>query len=77
MEWQVETMHWLLDVHFKEDKCRVLDKNVQQNLNMARKLTLNIVKIYKRDNALKKALSGIMFDCLMEPLHILTVLGKN
>jgi len=22
-EWSVETMHWLLDVHFDEDRCRV------------------------------------------------------
>ena len=77
MEWQVETMHWLLDVHFREDQCRVLDRNVQQNLNTARKLAINIVKIYKRDKALKKALSGIMFDCLMAPLFLLSVLGKN
>lgn len=26
MEWSVETMHWLLDVHFEEDWCRVEDK---------------------------------------------------
>ena len=38
MEWSVESMHWLLDVHFEEDFCRVEDKNIQQNLNMLRKL---------------------------------------
>ena len=26
MERSVETMHWLLDVHFEEDWCRVEDK---------------------------------------------------
>ena len=44
---------------------------------MARKLAINIVKIYKREKALKKALSGIMFDCLMAPLFLLSVLGKR
>jgi predicted transposase YbfD/YdcC len=29
MEWSVETMHWLLDVHFSEDYCRIEDENVQ------------------------------------------------
>ena len=29
MEWAVESMHWLLDVHFEEDWCRVEDKAVQ------------------------------------------------
>jgi predicted transposase YbfD/YdcC len=23
LEWAVETMHWLLDVHFSEDFCRI------------------------------------------------------
>ena len=35
LEWSVETMHWLLDVHFHEDFCRIEDRNVQQNLNRA------------------------------------------
>ena len=39
-EWSVESMHWLLDVHFDEDRCRVQSKNVQQNLNMLHKFAL-------------------------------------
>lgn len=31
-ERSVETMHWLLDVQFEEDWCRVEDKNIQKNL---------------------------------------------
>jgi len=30
MEWDVESMHWLLDVHFSEDKTAVWDMNVQK-----------------------------------------------
>ena len=37
-EWSVETMHWLLDVLFGEDGCRIQTKTAQQNLNMVRKL---------------------------------------
>jgi predicted transposase YbfD/YdcC len=40
-EWSVETMHWLLDVHFGEDYCRIENANVQQTLNMVRKIALN------------------------------------
>lgn len=47
MEWRMETMHWLLDVHFEEDHCRVEDKNVQQNLNMLRKIAINLIKKHK------------------------------
>jgi len=31
-------MHWLLDVHFGEDACRVQDENVQKILNIIRKI---------------------------------------
>ena len=60
-EWSVESMHWLLDVHFDEDRCRVQSKNVQQNLNMLHKCALNIIRIYKRETQSKLPLNGIMF----------------
>jgi predicted transposase YbfD/YdcC len=47
LEWSVESMHWLLDVHFGEDFCRIEDENIQQNLNITRKIVLNSVKLYK------------------------------
>ncbi|MCL2388680.1 MAG: ISAs1 family transposase, partial [Defluviitaleaceae bacterium] len=47
LEWSVETMHWMLDVHFGEDFCRVLNKDVQQNLNIIRKIVLNHLRRYK------------------------------
>ena len=76
-EWSVETMHWLLDVHFDEDRCRVQSKNIQQNLNMLHKVALNIIRIYKREAKLKLPLNGIMFRALMNPYELLAVLGKN
>jgi predicted transposase YbfD/YdcC len=51
LEWSVEAMHWLLDVHFREDYCRVEDRNVQQNLNIVRKIALNTAKGYKNRTA--------------------------
>ena len=41
MEWGVETMHWLLDVRFDEDWCRVVDRTIQENLNILHKFALN------------------------------------
>lgn len=54
MEWSVESMHWLLDVHFSEDFCRVEDKNVQQNLNILRKFALSIIKSFKTTTPSKR-----------------------
>ena len=45
-KWSVEAMHWLLDVYFSEDACRVTDKNLQRNLNLFRKVALNYVRPY-------------------------------
>jgi predicted transposase YbfD/YdcC len=60
LEWGVESMHWLLDVHFNEDKTRVWDMNVQKTLNTMRKIALNLAKDYKTNVEPKKPISGIL-----------------
>jgi predicted transposase YbfD/YdcC len=74
-EWSVETMHWLLDVHFREDYCRVESKYVQQNLNITRKISLNYIKQYKEKTGDKRPMSQIMLGCLLEPGKLLNILG--
>lgn len=76
-EWSVETMHWMLDVHFSEDFCRVEDKNTQQNLNIIRKIALNILKSYKQNTSSKRPVSNIMFDCLLDCQHLLAVYSSQ
>ena len=75
LEWSVESMHWLLDVHFSEDFCRVEDENVQQTLNMIRKIALNSVKNYKEKIKSKQPLSKIMFDCLLDCDGLIPILS--
>jgi len=59
-EWGIENnLHWQLDVTFKEDKNRTMDKNAQANLNILRKLALNILKLVKP--LYKKSLKLIRF----------------
>ena len=77
MEWGVESMHWLLDVRYREDSFRAQNENLQKNMNMARKLALNLARIYKNKNCPKTPMSHIMFNCLMNPEHLLAVIGKN
>lgn len=76
MEWAVETMHWLLDVHFGEDFCRIQDKTIQRNLNMLRKYALNLIKQHKERTKSKRAISKIMFDCLLD-CNVITVIVQN
>jgi predicted transposase YbfD/YdcC len=74
LEWSVEVMHWLLDVHYTEDSCRIADKAGQKNLNKIRKIALNITRQYKTKIDSKRPMSNIMLDCLLEPEMILEVL---
>ncbi|MDE6314380.1 MAG: ISAs1 family transposase [Lachnospiraceae bacterium] len=43
--WMVESYHWHLDVTFREDGNRTLEKQASYNLNIMRKLSLNILKL--------------------------------
>jgi len=66
MEWTVETMHWLLDVHYGEDFCRVEDRSIQQNLNMLRKLAINLIK----KGSVKKFVSLVKNDSFLVRIKI-------
>lgn len=74
LEWSIETMHWLLDVHFREDFCRVAEQNTLESLNIIIKIVLNILRCYKSDHRLKTPLSGLMFECLLNPNNMLKFL---
>jgi predicted transposase YbfD/YdcC len=74
LEWSVESMHWLLDVRFGEDFCRIEDETVQQVLNTVRKIALNSVKTYKRKSGSKLPISKIMFSCLLDCERLIPVL---
>ena len=43
--WSIESMHWQLDVTFREDANATLDKMSAQNLNIIRKWSLSILKM--------------------------------
>jgi len=73
-EWSVETMHWLLDMHFGEDYCRIQDEDVQQSLNIIRKIALNSIKLYKEKSNSKLPLSKIMFASLLDFHNLLDIL---
>ena len=67
LEWAAESEHWLLDVHFTEDKTRVWDMNIQKILNTARKIPLNMVRLFKAANLpervpLTSVFKGNLFD---------------
>jgi hypothetical protein len=70
-------MHWLLDVRFGEDFCRIEDETVQQVLNTVRKIALNSVKTYKRKSGSKLPMSKIMFSCLLDCERLIPVFPES
>jgi predicted transposase YbfD/YdcC len=43
--WMVESYHWHLDVTFREDANRTIDKDAAYNLNIIKKTAINILKL--------------------------------
>lgn len=44
-DWSIESMHWHLDVTFREDANTTIDKQAAQNQNIIRKWSLSILKM--------------------------------
>ena len=68
--WAVESMHWYLDVTFKEDANTTLDKLSAQNLNIIRKWCLSILKLLEI-NGRKMSLRRKRFNISMGPIKYL------
>lgn len=73
-EWAIESMHWLLDVAFEEDRTTLCEENAQITLNILRKTVLNILKTYKNKKSSKSSISDIMRGCLHDFDFLLEVL---
>jgi predicted transposase YbfD/YdcC len=49
--WGIEnSVHWVLDVAFREDDCRVRKGHAPENLAMLRHIALNVLKADKTVN---------------------------
>ncbi len=49
--WGIEnSLHWVLDVSFREDDSRIRNGHAPQNFSLLRKIALNILKSDKNSN---------------------------
>ncbi len=63
--WSIESMHWHLDVTFREDANTTLDKQAAQNQNIIRKWSLSMLKmieVMKPGLSMKKKRFAISLD---------------
>ena len=68
--WAVESMHWHLDVTFREDANSTLDKIAAQNQNIIRKWCLGILKLIEIRGK-KMSLQRKRFNINMNPMKYL------
>jgi predicted transposase YbfD/YdcC len=69
--WGIEnTLHWSLDVTYREDESRVRDRTVAENLSWLRRLTLSLIKQHphKQSNIMKRRMAGWSVNFLMQVL---------
>lgn len=69
--WGIEnTLHWSLDMTYREDESRVRNRNFAENLAWLRRLTLSLIKQHpgKESYAMKRRMAGWSVDFLMQVL---------
>lgn len=63
--WKIESMHWILDVNFKEDDCPVRSENTQKILNILRKLAIKLHSDYiEKTKPKRKTIISSIRNCL-------------
>ena len=70
--WKIESMHHILDVTFDEDRCKLLSKRAQENMNIFRKMGVSIHKKYLKDK--KQTVKSNMFNCLLNDKLLIEIL---
>ena len=71
--WSIEnSLHWTLDVTYREDQCRVRKDNAPQNMAALRHISHNLLKV---ESSLKTGIQGKRLqagwreDYLLKVLH--------
>ena len=69
--WGIEnSLHWSLDMTFREDESRVRERTFADNLSWLRRMTLSLIKKHpgKKSNIMKRRMAGWSVDFLMQIL---------
>jgi predicted transposase YbfD/YdcC len=70
--WEVESLHWSLDVSFNEDDCRVRKGNAAENFSALRRVALNLLK---KENSKKIGIKTKRKKCGWGNQYLLKVLS--
>lgn len=71
--WSVEnSLHWVMDVAFREDESRVRTGYAAENLNTLIHMAVNLLKSEKTS---KRGIAGKMYECALDVSYLKKVLG--
>jgi predicted transposase YbfD/YdcC len=68
--WGIESMHWVLDVTFREDESRTRERTLANNLSWLRRFAVTLLKRHP----IKDSIRGKMIRCLMNTDFLAEVL---
>lgn len=68
--WSIESMHWVLDVTFREDDSRTRERTLGNNLSWLRRFAVTLLKRHPVQDSLR----GKMLRCLMNTAFLTEVL---
>jgi hypothetical protein len=73
--WAIEnSLHWLLDVAFREDDSRARRLNAAENLNILRKHALQLMK---NESSVTGSMRSKRLRCAWDPFYAFKVIGVN
>jgi len=71
--WKLESLHWMLDVVFSEDECKILSENGHKTLNAFRKLALLAHKKFIAQHRKKSSVKAHLLSCLLDQSLLVSV----
>jgi predicted transposase YbfD/YdcC len=69
--WGIESMHWVLDVNFREDESRTRERTLGNNLSWLRRFAVTLLKRHPA----KDSLRGKMMSCMLNTDFLTQVLS--
>jgi predicted transposase YbfD/YdcC len=69
--WGIESMHWVLDVNFREDESRTRERTLGNNLSWLRRFAVTLLKRHPD----KDSLRGKMMSCMINVDYLAQVLA--
>jgi len=71
--WHIEnTLHWCLDVTFREDECRVRNRHAADNLSWLKRFAISLLKhnTHRESIAMKRRMAGWNVDFLAQVIGL-------